>query len=126
MESGEKSGERLNLPADRQQEGKQRGSSRFNLFVNGRGKVELSESLPFLRSADAVVGQLLHGHPVDAFRVPDPVVHLQKATTASGSKVGTRAASLNTVYCSILWFSLVKQIFGLISSLNSIITSFIK
>lgn len=53
------------------------GGSHFNLFVNGRGKVELGERLPFLRSADAVIGQLLHGHPVDAFRVPDPVVHLQ-------------------------------------------------
>lgn len=28
--------------------GKHRGGSHFNLFVNGRGKVELGESLPFL------------------------------------------------------------------------------
>lgn len=76
-----------------------RGSSRFNLFVNGRGKVELSESLPFLRSADAVVGQLLHGHPVDAFRVPDPVVHLVKID-GSGSKVEAGAAFINTINCS--------------------------
>lgn len=55
-----------------------KGHSHFNLFINGCREVELGKRLPFFGRADAVVGQLLHRHSVNAFRLPDPVVHLQK------------------------------------------------
>lgn len=55
-----------------------KGHSHFNLFINGRREVELGKGLPFFGRADAVIGQLLHRHSVNAFRLPDPVVHLQK------------------------------------------------
>lgn len=55
-----------------------RGHSHFNLFINGRREVELGEGLPFFGRTDAVIGQLLHRHSVNAFRLPDPVVHLPK------------------------------------------------
>lgn len=55
-----------------------KGHSHFNLFINGGREVELGKRLPFFGRADAVIGQLLHRHSVNAFRLPDPVVHLQK------------------------------------------------
>ena len=50
--------------------------SQLYLLVDGRGQVELGQGLPLLRGADAVVRELLHGDPVDALRMADPVVHL--------------------------------------------------
>lgn len=55
-----------------------KGHSHFDLFINGCREVELGEGLPFFRCADAVIRQLFHRHSVNAFRVPDPVVHLQR------------------------------------------------
>lgn len=54
------------------------GRSQLDLFAQTAGQVEVHEALPLLRGADAVVGQLLHRDPVDALRVPDPVVHLHQ------------------------------------------------
>lgn len=54
--------------------------SQFDLFVYGRGKGELCEGLPLLGCADAVVWKFLHSHPVDAFWMSDPVIHLYTHT----------------------------------------------
>ena len=51
--------------------------SQFNFFAEAHREVEAHEALPLLRSTDAMVGQLLHGHPVNALRVTDSVVHLE-------------------------------------------------
>lgn len=53
------------------------GNSQLHLLAEAPGQREAHEALPLLGGADAVVGQLLHGHAVDALRVADPVVHLQ-------------------------------------------------
>lgn len=105
MEPGREQGRSQGREKRTKRRGATRRRSHFDLFVNGRREVELSEGLPLLRSADAVVGQLLHGHPVDAFRVPDPVVHLRRAKTVSGSKVRTRAIKTksNVQFYSASW-----------------------
>ena len=54
------------------------GRSQLDLSAQAAGQVEVHEALPLFRGADAVVGQLLHRDPVDALRVPDPVVHLRQ------------------------------------------------
>ena len=56
---------------------RQAGRSQLDLFAQPARQAEVHEALPLLCGADAVVGQLLHGDPVDALRVPDPVVHLE-------------------------------------------------
>lgn len=53
-----------------------KGHSHFNLFINGCRKIELGKGLPFFWCADAVIRQFFHRYSVDAFRLPDPVVHL--------------------------------------------------
>ena len=40
--------------------------SQLDLLAEPPGQREAHEALPLLRGADAVVGQLLHGDPVDA------------------------------------------------------------
>lgn len=53
------------------------GPSQFDLLAEAHGQAEAHEVLPLLGRADAVVGQLLHRHPVDALGMADSVVHLQ-------------------------------------------------
>lgn len=42
-----------------------------------------------------MIGQLLHGHSVNAFRLPDPVVHLHKDTREKESAQQNTNYSLN-------------------------------
>lgn len=88
--------------------------SRFNLLINGCRKVELGKSLPFLRCADAVIGQFFHCHSVNAFRVPDPVVHLQRHKGISVRVTEQELvfkcrhrSTINTIFCWILSVSLL-------------------
>lgn len=48
-----------------------------------------------------MVGQLLHGHSVNAFRLPDPVVHLKKHTREKESAEQNRNYSLNVGVATI-------------------------
>lgn len=66
--------------------------SQFNLLAEASGQGEAHEALPLLRRADAVVRQLLHGHPVDALRVTDPVVHLGSRQENENRKASRRNA----------------------------------
>lgn len=48
-----------------------------------------------------MIGQLLHGHSVNAFRLPDPVVHLQKDTREKESAEQNTNYSLNVVAAAV-------------------------
>lgn len=75
------------------------GRSQLDLFAQAAGQAEVHEALPLLRGADAVVGQLLHRDPVDALRVPDPVVHLEGGANTESVSEGARGSALKCRGC---------------------------